>query len=153
MIGTIALLLSAVIGGSVLVYTMKDFLLGFFRKIMVPAVKRIAGAVAEIILTILDLIEGTVTYTAQAIRKVVYSFQEKVLGIVANYQKVSYNEAVVTTETFVMDGTQMRKASTNQLVGKNEIPDDIWETLVQRGKVEMRHEKDLLNELNQKVRL
>jgi hypothetical protein len=153
MIGSIALILSALIGGGVLVYTMKDFLIGFVRKIVLPAIKRIAVAAADIVLAVLQLIEGTVTYTAQAIRQVVNNFKNKVLGIVSNYQKISYNEVAVTTETFVMEGKELRKTRTNQRVSTDDVPDYIKEKLAQRNRVEMHHEEDLLNEVNRTVRV
>ncbi|GEM_PF-5033994 len=153
MIGTIALLLGAVIGGGVLVYTMKNFLLGFVKNIVMPAIKRIAVAAADIVLAVLQLIEGTVTHTTQAIRKIVSNFKDKVLGIVSSYQKVSYNEVAVTTDTFVMEGNQLRKISTNQRVGTDDVPDYIKEKLAQRSRVEMHHEEDLLNEVNRTVRV
>ncbi len=153
MIGTIALFLGAVIGGGVLVLTMKDFLIGFVKNIVMPAIKRIAVAAADSVLAVLQLIEGTVTHTTQAIRNIVSKFKDKVLGIVSSYQKVSYNEVAVTTDTFVMEGNQLRKISTNQRVGTDDVPDYIKEKLAQRNRVEMHHEEDLLNEVNRTVRV
>jgi hypothetical protein len=154
MIESIVLLISVIVGGGVLVYTMNDFLLSFVRKIVVPAIKPITGEAADIILTILDLIESRVSYTAQTIRKVVYSFQEKVLGIITNYQKIAYNEAEIKTETYIIEeNNQLRKISTNQRVEMDNLPSEVQEKLAQRNRVEMRHEEDLLNELKKKIKL
>ncbi|MBV5310742.1 hypothetical protein [Chromatium okenii] len=47
MIESIVLLISVIVGGGVLVYTMNDFLLGFVKNIVLPAIKHAQKLNAE----------------------------------------------------------------------------------------------------------
>jgi hypothetical protein len=129
----------------------RNFWIGLYRDVILPGIKRVAWYAAEAIVTLIDIVEGTVTYTAKAIKRAIENFKDNVLGVEATYQNVSESKVSVTTEAYVMDGEQLVKATSRNVVDNNEIPDYIREKLKARQTVKVDHADDLINLAQQKV--
>jgi len=126
------------------VVTCKDYLLHLGRHIILPALGHTLWLAADAIRTLLDMIEKTVTYTAQEVKRAIRRFQDTVMGIVSRYQTASETHVDITTKVYAYQNGELHETSTGKRVANDELPEYIREKLKQRQSVEVRHEDDLV---------